>query len=401
MISGTAEQSNIVTPILRRKSENKGIVPTEMELVLEYTQQGSSHEVSDTLPILLSFTHCGNKTILRVLRIILVILPEHPSETKVFHNEDGNPARANIKQALGSYERSHKGVKASANSDIVYFFTSAQDGNTLQDDERLDLADDLMKAQVHNQRQDLNLRNVLRTVNQCEGLYYYNNQGEIPLKMWTECILTATYLINRLPSSVINGKSPYEMIYKKFPTLSHLRVFGCLYFATIVNNNDKFGSRSEEFTEKNDTTKVFQDINHINFFDIEYPEMPNDDKRVDPNLNSENKLQSDSSHSSVSGRDVNTIDFPDNSRIDADSSEDIFSTQNEKPKSFLEASKYSHWTDAMNQKMDALLRNGTWEIMDLPKDRKAIGSKWIFKIKFKSSGEIDRYKARLIAQGFG
>ncbi|GKA14342.1 retrovirus-related pol polyprotein from transposon TNT 1-94 [Tanacetum coccineum] len=99
-----------------------------------------------------------NKTILRVLHIILVILQEHPSETKVFHNEDGNPARANIKQALGSfkdgdgdgdthYERSHKGVKASANSDIVYFFTSAQDGNTLQDDERLDLADDLMKAQ--------------------------------------------------------------------------------------------------------------------------------------------------------------------------------------------------------------------------------------------------------------
>ncbi|GKC91655.1 retrovirus-related pol polyprotein from transposon TNT 1-94 [Tanacetum coccineum] len=49
----------------------------------------------------------------------------------VFHNEDGNPARANIKQALG---RPHKGVKASANSDIMYFFTSAQDGDPLQDD---------------------------------------------------------------------------------------------------------------------------------------------------------------------------------------------------------------------------------------------------------------------------
>ncbi|GKA98951.1 putative reverse transcriptase domain-containing protein, partial [Tanacetum coccineum] len=110
-------------------------------------------EIKDTLPILLSFTHCGNKSILRVLRIILVILPEHPSETKVFHNEDGNPARANIKQALGSYERSHKGVKASANSDIVYFFTSAQDGDPLQDDVRLCLGDDLKKAQDHNQRQ--------------------------------------------------------------------------------------------------------------------------------------------------------------------------------------------------------------------------------------------------------
>ncbi|GKB10900.1 hypothetical protein Tco_0844823, partial [Tanacetum coccineum] len=107
----------------------------------------------DTYPILLSFTPCGNKSILRVLRIILVILPEHPSETKVFHNEDGNPARANIKQALGSYERPHKGVKASANSDIVYFFTSAQDGDPLQDDVRLCLGDDLKKAQDHNQRQ--------------------------------------------------------------------------------------------------------------------------------------------------------------------------------------------------------------------------------------------------------
>ncbi|GKA88796.1 hypothetical protein Tco_0810560 [Tanacetum coccineum] len=78
---------------------------------------------------------------------------KHPSETKVFHNEDGNPARANIKQALGSYERPHKGVKASANSDIVYFFTSAQDGDPLQDDVRLCLGDDLKKAQDHNQRQ--------------------------------------------------------------------------------------------------------------------------------------------------------------------------------------------------------------------------------------------------------
>nr|GFB41084.1 putative reverse transcriptase, RNA-dependent DNA polymerase, Gag-polypeptide of LTR copia-type [Tanacetum cinerariifolium] len=51
--------------------------------------------------------------------------------------------------------------------------------------------------------------------------------------------------------------------------------------------------------------------------------------------------------------------------------------------------------------MNALLRNGTWKIIDLPKGIKAIGSKWIYKIKFQSSGEIDRFKARLVAQGFG
>ncbi|GJZ40313.1 hypothetical protein Tco_0586876, partial [Tanacetum coccineum] len=114
----------------------------------------------DTYPILLSFTHCGNKSILRVLRIILVILPEHPSETIVFHNEDGNPARANIKQALGYRKdgdgdgnfQPHKGVKASANSDVKYSFTSAQDGEPLQDDVRLCLGNDLKKAQDHSQR---------------------------------------------------------------------------------------------------------------------------------------------------------------------------------------------------------------------------------------------------------
>ncbi|GJY72132.1 hypothetical protein Tco_0475835 [Tanacetum coccineum] len=101
------------------------------------------------------------KVILRVLRIILVILPEHPSETIVFHNEDGNPARANIKQALGYLKdgdgdgnsQPHKGVKASANSDVMYSFTSAQDGDPLQDDVRLCLGDDLKKAQDHSQRQ--------------------------------------------------------------------------------------------------------------------------------------------------------------------------------------------------------------------------------------------------------
>nr|GEV01945.1 ribonuclease H-like domain-containing protein [Tanacetum cinerariifolium]GEV01946.1 ribonuclease H-like domain-containing protein [Tanacetum cinerariifolium] len=51
----------------------------------------------------------------------------------------------------------------------------------------------------------------------------------------------------------------------------------------------------------------------------------------------------------------------------------------------------------MNSEMDALLSNDTWDILDL----QAIRGKWIFKIKYKSSGEIDRYKARLVAQGFG
>ncbi|GKC87020.1 ribonuclease H-like domain-containing protein [Tanacetum coccineum] len=63
--------------------------------------------------------------------------------------------------------------------------------------------------------------------------------GGIPLRFWSDCILTAVYLINMLPSFVLNGKSPFELIYKRKPNLSHLRSFGCLGFSTILNNHDK------------------------------------------------------------------------------------------------------------------------------------------------------------------
>ncbi|GJW30331.1 putative RNA-directed DNA polymerase [Tanacetum coccineum] len=71
-------------------------------------------------------------------------------------------------------------------------------------------------------------------------------QGGIPLSMWPECVLTATYLINRLPSSVLSGASPFKIVYGKEHILSHLRAFGCLCYSTVLNNNDIFGSRSEK-----------------------------------------------------------------------------------------------------------------------------------------------------------
>ncbi|XP_076903193.1 uncharacterized protein LOC143558190 [Bidens hawaiensis] len=71
-------------------------------------------------------------------------------------------------------------------------------------------------------------------------------QGGVPLKFWSECVLTATYLINRTPSSVLNGMSPYELVYGFKPVLSHLRVFGCLCFSIVLNNTDKFSSHAEK-----------------------------------------------------------------------------------------------------------------------------------------------------------
>ena len=53
----------------------------------------------------------------------------------------------------------------------------------------------------------------------------------------------------------------------------------------------------------------------------------------------------------------------------------------------------------MNDEIEALNKNDTYEICELPPGRKAIGNKWVWKIKFKSNGEVDRYKARLVVKG--
>ncbi|GJT44816.1 putative RNA-directed DNA polymerase [Tanacetum coccineum] len=52
------------------------------------------------------------------------------------------------------------------------------------------------------------------------------------------------------------------------------------------------------------------------------------------------------------------------------------------------------------EKMEALYEINSWDLVELPKNMKAIGSKWAYKIKHKPTGEIDRYKARLVANGF-
>ncbi|XP_050889175.1 uncharacterized mitochondrial protein AtMg00820-like [Lathyrus oleraceus] len=70
------------------------------------------------------------------------------------------------------------------------------------------------------------------------------------------------------------------------------------------------------------------------------------------------------------------------------------------PVSTEEALKKRVWLKAMKEELEAIERNNTWKLAELPKDKKTINNKWVFKVKLKPNGSIRKHRARLMASDF-
>lgn len=57
-------------------------------------------------------------------------------------------------------------------------------------------------------------------------------------------------------------------------------------------------------------------------------------------------------------------------------------------------------TKLSTKKLQTPNNNGTWTLTDLHEGKRAVGCKWVYTMKFKADGSMDRYKARLVARGF-
>ncbi|PWA96217.1 hypothetical protein CTI12_AA041970 [Artemisia annua] len=353
-------------------------------------------------------------------------------------------------------------------------------------------------------------------------------QANIPIHLWGYCLITATYLINRLPCKPLNQKSPYELLYKTPPPLDHLKVFGCQasahqhpqdkfeprakpcvfigypttqkgYLLYDVTTQKTFVSRHVRFNESvfpfqnkpsktspsTSSTSTPSDFTHHQSPQSLTPEpsisqsdhsnhssptpttpptpaspptpTPTPPLCTDPTPNNTPHNTNPPSHNSPSptssshSTSQHTIpptppppppppplrkstrtshlpqklnDFQINLPYTRHTTQSFIKFHHSKyinyhnikarthrhlihninstvePKSFTQASKNPRWKEAVDKELHALHLNHTWEVVTLPIGKRAIGSKWVFRIKLHSDGTVEKYKARLVAKGY-
>jgi hypothetical protein len=70
------------------------------------------------------------------------------------------------------------------------------------------------------------------------------------------------------------------------------------------------------------------------------------------------------------------------------------------PNNFEEANKDEFWNKAMDEELDQIEKNDTWELVPRPKNKNVIGTKWVFINKLNEDGQVTRNKARLVCKGY-
>ncbi|GKA44214.1 putative RNA-directed DNA polymerase [Tanacetum coccineum] len=80
--------------------------------------------------------------------------------------------------------------------------------------------------------------------------------------------------------------------------------------------------------------------------------------------------------------------------------EELMMAETDQPSTFEEAVVHKAWREAMQAELDAIEKNKTWQLTSLPPGHKAIGLKWVYKVKKDNMGNMVKYKARLVAKGY-
>ena len=263
------------------------------------------------------------------------------------------------------------------------------------------------------------------------------SHSSMPKVYWAEAVANAVYTRNRIISKAIfNEKvTPYERYYGRKPSVSHMRVFGCVSYAWVPDiSRKKLDKKTEtyRFVGYDKKTRGYRLVDPVtkklvisrdvsfNEDDFGIPRLSvscTDDKTEDIPVatikpeedENEGKLPAATESTDVpdlrrSQREINPpVRYGFDEYADHVKHSALCVNQISEPQTLSEAlnSEYSsQWKHAADSEYNSLIENKTWDLVELPPNRQAVGCKWVFKVKHKSDGKVERFKARLVAKGY-
>ncbi|GKB67263.1 retrovirus-related pol polyprotein from transposon TNT 1-94 [Tanacetum coccineum] len=260
------------------------------------------------------------------------------------------------------------------------------------------------------------------------------NEQSLPQKFWCNAVDTSTYILNRILIRAILGKTPYEILRGRKPTLDYFIVFGRKCF--ILNTKDyltKFDPKSYEgvFLGYSQNSKAYIILNkHTRKIEeslnVTFDETPPPSKTsplVDDDLDEEEAIREIEKKNLENDVEDETLEIDEIVNIKESRNhplENVIGNLNQRtlrsqaqnqsnfycfistiePKNVNEALGDESWIVAMQEELNQFIANDVWELVPQPKNMTIIGTKWVFRNKLDENGIVSRNKARLVAQGY-
>lgn len=239
----------------------------------------------------------------------------------------------------------------------------------------------------------------------------------LPLTLWNEVAKTVAYIRNRIPLKRLDGRTPYEAFTGNKPDISHLHVLGSTAYVLIDKQHRKKldskskrmvlvgyepGSRAYRLWEtgtrrvvvSRDVKIIEPEPKHIAAL---LPMIEKTELVLPVEEDDNEKIERDKPVG-----DLKPVSARTRSKTQAEANMAILLCAEAAPQSYKEAIESNNaddWRMAMDSEMASLTKNDTWTLVKLPAGRKAICNKWIYRVKTRPNGSIERYKARLVVKG--
>lgn len=296
----------------------------------------------------------------------------------------------------------------------------------------------------HTSQQNRKSERMIRTLNNSIRALLF--QSKLSPAYSAEALHVATHLANIFPSSSIQNKTPFSVLFGRTPSYRHLRVFGCLCFPNLNNpTTHKLEARStpclflgyplqhrgyrclylksnriiisrhvvfDEFTfpatenlspTKYDFLEIFDEPSAV-FRDILRSSPSNSPTPISPPLNSPSPATSIGDPTPIAVAPApKRHDMTTRSQVGIRKPKQIFSllssSVSRTPSSHQKAFLDPNWKPAMIDEYDAQIKNKTWRLVPRPHGANIINYMWLFKHKHDADGSLSSYKARLVENG--